>query len=248
MAGDPRCILRHMGYDPSQQLSQHVVRILGATSSQSDSIDLMRKTRLLLERDRSGAQYPMLSLYCAWVQHAETDRNSEAWTVLEMVDRTVVDHGSTEEGMKTIFRAISDAFGLPALRQEFIRLFQAKGIRTDIFESFGNWRRFLLLLLDDLSHRPLSLPAAVESDKDKKTKAYAVFERMTRYRQVSGRRPDILTRRLYVTNRSSEPREPGRPPGLYWHLQSVLDGGGVYHAELNEMFELSEQPSDFRGP
>jgi hypothetical protein len=235
-----------MGFDPSQQLSQHVVRILGATSSQSDSIDLLRKTRLLLERDRSRAQYPMLSLYCDWVQHAEIDRNSEAWTVLEMVDRAVVDHGSTEEGMKAVFRAISDAFGLPALRQEFIHLFQAKAISTDIFESFSNWRRFLLLLLDDLSHRPLSLPAAVESDK--KTKPYAVFERMTRYRQASGRRPDMLTRRLYVTNRSNEPGEPGRPPGIYWHLQSALDSGGVYRAELNGMFELSEQPSDFRGP
>lgn len=235
-----------MGYDPSVQLSQHVGRILGATSSQSDSIDLIRKTRLLLEKDRSKAQYPMLSLYCDWVQHTELDRNSEAWTVLEMVDRAVVDHGSTEEGMKAVFRAIGDAFGLPTLRQELIRLFQAKGIRTDIFESFSNWRRFLLLLLDDLSQRPLSLPATVELDK--KTKAYAVFERMTRYREASGRRPDMLTRRLYVTNRSSDPGEPGRPPGMYWHLQSVLDGGGVYRAELNGVFELSEQPSDFRDP
>jgi len=188
----------------------------------------------------------MLSLYCDWLQHVELDRNSAAWTILEMVDRAVVDHGSTEQGMKVIFREISDAFGLPALRQEFIHLFQAKGIKTDIFESFGNWRRFLLLLLDDLSHRPLSLPAGVESDKQ--TKAHAVFERMTRYRKASGRRPDMLTRRLHVTNRSSEPGETGRPPGMYWHIQSLLDSGGVYRAELNGMFELSEQLSDFRGP
>jgi hypothetical protein len=229
-------------FDPAERLRMHFGRILGKQCFSPEPLEILRLTRLIIEQERWAEQYPTLSLYCNWVQHEKIDRRPEAWFILEKINDILVDQGDSDPS--AVIREISRAFGLAPLRQQMLWLFMSKSIQTDIIDALSNWRGFLGAVLDDLSHRPIRLPDNVETMRKGLSKA--VFDRMVDRNRNVGRRTDLVPRTVYITNRSKEAGEPGRPAGFYWHVH--LFEQGVHCVELNGLLEFTETRDDFVRP
>jgi hypothetical protein len=158
-------------YDPARRLREHVDRLIGRECSSSDLLEIMRLTRLLVEHQKSRPSYPHVALYCDWVQHGSIDRHETAWKIIELMHEAVAQH---DNGLSIV--AVSEALSLAQLRQEMLVLFLSNSVRTEILDSYQNWRSFVGILLQDLCHRPLALPD-VPRKKDEKS-IRALIKRM----------------------------------------------------------------------
>src|SRR5207253_2441883 len=82
-------------FDASNHLTQHIKQLMSArTVSQADLIDILRRCRLMLDQNKTKSSYPVLSLYCNWLQHDEIDRHPTGFEILEKIDRLSITHGS----------------------------------------------------------------------------------------------------------------------------------------------------------
>jgi hypothetical protein len=155
-------------YDPAARLKQHMLGMVDRNCSKADILDTLRLSRLIIEREKSAAEFPHLSLYCDWFVHGEIDKKALGSAMLERMNDIILQFLTDSGG---IGDAVSRCVSLAQLRHEMTIFFLAKGVPTPIPDSYSNWKMFVALLLDELCDRPIRLPA-------KKREAEAMVKRM----------------------------------------------------------------------
>jgi hypothetical protein len=152
-------------FNPVARLQEHMARVIGRHCSRADLIEVMRLTRLILERQGATRSFPHLALYCDWVVHGEIDRHELGWKIIEQMNAAVTSHDETKGAS---IAAGSQAISLPQLRAEMIVLFSANDVRTELPDSFSNWKTFVGILMDDLCERRVAFPTGERINRKKK--------------------------------------------------------------------------------
>jgi hypothetical protein len=142
-------------YDPAARLRQHMLGMIDRNCSKAESLDILRLSRLVLEREKSASAFPHLSLYCDWFVHGEIDRRALASAMLERMNEIILQFLEVDG----ICNAISQCVSLAQLRSELTIFFLANGTSIAIPDSYSNWKMFMGLLLEELCDRPIRLPA-----------------------------------------------------------------------------------------
>jgi hypothetical protein len=76
-------------FAPENKLRDHVADLIARSHpSRAYLIEVMRLTRLVLEKDKLASTYPHVSLYCDWVMHGEIDRHRRVIDLLEQMKRS----------------------------------------------------------------------------------------------------------------------------------------------------------------
>lgn len=130
----------------------------GGSFHEAVLVDLMRSMRKVLEQQIKGSSYPILSLYCTWLQHSRLDQNRHGYVLLDQIDRAVW-HNSPAD-FNEHFGKILSSFGLIELRQQMRAFLQANGLTSGLLDSYQNWNVFLFALYKELVEVELSFPPA----------------------------------------------------------------------------------------
>lgn len=225
-----------MNYDPASRLRAHIDKIIEVQPADpSRTLDLFRKTRLLLEKGKLATMYPTLKLYCDWAEHANLDRKI-AWSVLTAVDKVFVDYGTDP---KKFSPALTEAMSVRRLRSEFLALYQANNIKTFPFDYADNWKLLLAHLFEDLEGRPIGFDEGPLATQTKQAKI--AFAAMVEYRESKGRPARTAVRRIFLSKRK---REGADLDTFFWNVRMAEDDDAHY-AELEVPVVLTVAPNDF---
>jgi hypothetical protein len=109
-------------------------------------------TRHVIEERQAQAFFPVLNLYCNWLQHPKIDRSHTGDQILAEIDdilfvRKKVTTFSPE--------AIQSTIGVQGLRLELTALLKADNLRCDLVENDDCWKDFIRLVIRDLCAKPL---------------------------------------------------------------------------------------------
>lgn len=140
---------------------------LGPQCRPAELLDVVRRTRLLLESTGFKKSYPTLSLYCDWYMHNPLDRHELIWHILAEINTICCDTSSPGPA-----EAIAGRLRLEVLRSEAIALFNSQMISPFLFVDDSNRANFAGALLGDLSGKPIRWPAPLPK------RAKAVFDQM----------------------------------------------------------------------
>jgi hypothetical protein len=162
-----RFVLSYMALSPLEtgmqlkRLKQKLAELdKGETIYTAVLLDLLRTMRIVMEEQHNGGKYPMLSLYCTWLQHAKLDRNNHGYKLLDTIGRAISDSPSSVSHSDHISKILS-SFGLTELREQMRQFLQANGLSSALIDSFQNWSALLRALYVELSGVQLEFPEAV---------------------------------------------------------------------------------------
>lgn len=228
-----------MKYNPAARLQRYVSNLQSkGRCSYAELVEVVRQTRLLVEKGKLSRSYPTVAMYCNWIQHVELDRNQTGHAVLAAVDRILADNWVGETAV--INEGVRGVLNLPALRSEFTQLFKANGISTVLFDVYENWKNFVHALVDDLLDRPITFPADVATNRS--AHGFKKFGEMVAYRRSKGISQDSAVTKLYLSRIADDVvSEPG---AVYWHLRVRTDSPEHY-ADLAGIVAITEPRSAF---
>lgn len=228
-----------MSYDATERLKNHFDEMLGKSAPRASFIEILRLTRLIIEQNGLRKKYPVLTLYCDWVQHTNIHKNSQAWDILESVNDALVAHSGNPDFLVT---DVSRAFSLTELRREMKDLYTRKRIRTDILDSLGNWKDgFLGALFDDLCNRPIEFQDDIATNL--KAPGRAVFDRMIKRATLTLSGMPLTPMAIFVSHSSAT--NPGARPQMTWNIRLIKAPKTM---TVTGLFVFSETLSDFSSP
>lgn len=193
-----------VAFDPTADLRSYIAALRGECHAGA-LLDVMRRTRQVLESDKLRSIFPILALYCDWHLHHEIDRHELGWSILSQINSIMCDAAPADPA-----RSIGRALGLAELREEFQLLYRSRQVMTFLFDDNTNWAKFGGLLLQALSNKRLKWPAFPLKGKVKKV-----------HQQMMQRvlRSELYPRELYIDHRPSG----HEGPGYYWIVE-LSDG------------------------
>jgi hypothetical protein len=170
-------------------------------------LDVMRRTRQVLEASDSRPSYPTVALYCDWYMHISIYMNAQGWMILKQVNSIMCEVAPSVNPVE----GINAALGLDRLRSEFRNLFQSHGIDTFLFDLDRNWAALAVPLLQALSAKRLRWPDLKKYAKAKKLHAQMMQRTLA---------PNLYPRELYINHRPTG----FQGPGFYWTFMLRKDG------------------------
>jgi hypothetical protein len=184
-------------FDPTADLRSYIDTLPGDCNSAA-LLDVLRRTRQVLDKEGLRSTYATLALYCDWHFHVDIDRHERGWNMLSLINSIMCGGSPTVHPAE----AIRQALGLSRLRGEFQALYRSRHVRTFLFDDDTNWAKFGGLLLQALSHKRLKWPSVL------KGKAKIAHKQMLQHVL----RPDLYPRELCIDHRPSG----HEGPGFYW--------------------------------
>ena len=134
---------------------------LGGRFHEDVMLGLMVSIRKVLEESNTTKLYPVLSLYCHWLQHSNMNKNNNGFKLLEKIDSAFLhsSHNNPEEHQKSF----EHSFGSAELRRQMRAFFQSHGLSSAVTDSYSNWSYFLLFLCRELTNVELAFPPRVQA-------------------------------------------------------------------------------------
>jgi hypothetical protein len=192
-------------FDPTADLRSYIDTLPGECHAVA-LLDVLRRTRQVLDKQGLRSTYPTLALYCDWHFHIDIDRHEQGWNMLSLINTIMCDGSPRVHPAESIRQAL----GLMQLKGEFQSLYHSQRVQTFLFDDdTTNWAKFVGLLLQALSHKRLKWPSVL------KGKAKAAHTQMLQ----SVLRSDIYPRELYIDHRPLG----HEGPGFYWTV-GLSDG------------------------
>lgn len=218
-----------MHFNPAARLKRHVDDIVSrGQCSATELVDVLRRTRLLIEQGKVKSTYPTLSLYCDWIMHIELDRNPSGHEMICRLDKAMVDNRLSD---RDAILSIAHALSLHELRTELTTLFRANNISSVLFDDQNNWIVFANSLVEELLERPVTFPIDVRTNPS--AKGRAKFLKAVDYREQNFVRSDITTTAAFLTKRDGDGKERDV---VHWELRSRTHEQGPYVALTGPLY------------
>lgn len=198
-----------MNYDPVARLAAHTKK-LNQSPGPLHWLELLRLTRLLMEYKEISSHYPVLTVYCHWMLHANLDRTIEALKILQLANDSLRDAAANND-IDKMQENMSASFRLGELRSQLSALLKEFEIDTSWLKR--GWPKFLNALLDDLSDRPIAFREGVQMGEGGPGKS--IFEAIV---TADAGKPDVWPFHVVSLHISRvEHSVLGRPAGHYWN-------------------------------
>lgn len=205
--------------------------------TQSEVIDIMRCTRLIIEASDAADRYPVTHLFCNWLVHTKLEGPIVVYPILSRATKALRRHLNEAEGMNY---SMSEILDLIELRRELMKIHEPDSSVYQLFDSFQNWKVFSNAILEDLIEKPIELPVGAE--KAPTTRHGRIFVKLV---EEHGEGP--FARSFYMKDETRE-----GVSGIFWAIRLASHGGidtGEHHAELNGgPLALIEDPKAFGSP
>ncbi|MBI5778751.1 MAG: hypothetical protein HZA49_04785 [Planctomycetes bacterium] len=133
----------------------------------SDLVNLITKTRLLIEGENLRNEYQTLNFYCDWCLHTVISRSAKGYKILEQIADIFLDDARVDKKTHTNTR-MCEVVSLKELRQEFISLYTQYGIPVFLFTDKQRWKGFCGMLLKELMHKPIEFQPMSKMSKEAK--------------------------------------------------------------------------------
>ncbi|MBI4833632.1 MAG: hypothetical protein HY811_02275 [Planctomycetes bacterium] len=196
--------------------------------SSSDLVNLMSKTRQLIEKNNFKNKHQTLNLYCNWCLHIKLSESINGYRILEGIADAFLEHDKHGSNVNACDR-ICEIISLKELRHEFISLYKTFGINLSLFESKQIWRGFCGLLLKELIEKPIEFPDKQKIDKSPKIKS--ILDSIMNKTKGT----DLAPTKLYLSCDADH---------LYWNVELLTKK----HVTIKGPLALTEKDKDFRNP
>lgn len=211
---------------PKKRETRKIAKIMDRISrkdqiTDSDVINIMRCTRVIVEATQTSVKYPRTKLFCDWILHSSLTGPQVTFPVLRSATLALRKHLNLNDGIND---SMSGVLELERLRQELIEIHGSEAQVHQLFDTFSNWKVFAHFILEDLLDKPIELKPGAE--KNPTTKDGKVFQRL-----VDDLAGDYFVRGFYM---KKETRQD--VTGIFWaiRLASYADiDTGDHSAELN---------------
>ncbi len=142
---------------------------------------IMLQTRQIIEFEKLKEEYKFLNLYCNWLLHTQLQDSKIIYYILEEANK-VIFQNPNRNGNDTncIIKQISTLLSIENLKNDFIKIYKLKKLPIFLFDNQENWRKFISLLLLEISDKPLKFPEKIKEKSAHKgfKKAYKVYSKM----------------------------------------------------------------------
>jgi len=134
--------------------------------SYSDLVNLMGKTRQLIEKGKLQDKYQTLNLYCNWCAHVVLFTSTKGYRILERIADAFLDDAKPNKTTHTNDR-MCEIISLKELRRDFIALYTAYSIPIFLFNKKQVWKDICGMLLKELLAKPIEFPSPMKPKVNK---------------------------------------------------------------------------------
>ena len=153
--------------------------------SQDDVNSILLRIRQLFEINRKAKnQFPLLNLFCNWVVHTSLRDSNTIYRFLVDISKSIsaaihLPNGEDAgEATQQFINHAGNLLQIPQLRRDVREVLRQQGVAIYLTDRKEWWDAFVLLLLREISEKPLEFPPEVVDGTKENKKASKFFNEL----------------------------------------------------------------------